>query len=181
MEVKLNNKMKILRSFIGWIPVLFISIAFYGLFFFLLLKALLLNIIELEESFSYTASLVLSSTLVVVVTIIAFRKLIDVVSSYQLSVVGGIIFIKGRNGKDKLDEELALESIKGIAFDTDSLEKLKPKFGILKDLAASRITFYRNKNDSVCLDFGTKAFQKDSLRDFLIFVKEYGVQNNVGV
>ena len=55
-------------------------------------------------------------------------------------------------------------------------EKISLNKGILQEQIESRMTFYLKSGDSFKLDFSTKAFDKNSLYKFLIYVEHKGIE-----
>lgn len=183
MEVRVNTKKEILKSFVGWLPLALAAIVFYGMIFVVLIMWLLTNFVGIEQDLARQIGLLISGVLLVVCLFLYLNRLTKSLSSYRLAVEGENLLVKGITGWRSLDKEVPINTIQKIYIGTNPifLEKLSSGHGAIKDQVASRLTFFPSAGKSFQLDFATKAFDNESLYRFLVSVKSKGVETNVSI
>lgn len=183
MEVRINSKKKILKSFIGWLPLALFSLVFYGMIFVLLVMYILSNIFDIEETLARQISWVVGGGLLVISGFFYLNWLTKSLSSYQLSITNEMLKVKGKAGWKSLDIEVSVNNIDAINIgqSANMAEKLSQGHGAIQDQVASRLNFIPASGKPFKLDFAAKAFDNDSLYQFLVFAKSKGIQTNVSV
>lgn len=183
MEVRVNTKKEILKSFVNWLPLALVAIVCYGMIFTGLIMWLLTKFAEIEQDLARQIGLPLGGVILIVSLYLYFNWLTKSLSSYRLSIEGENLLVKGIAGWSTLDKEVPISAIQKIYIgaNANSLEKLSSGHGAVNDQVASRLTFFPNTGKSFKLDFAAKAFDNQSLYEFLIFIKSKGVETNVSV
>ena len=183
MEVRVNTKKEILKSFVGWLPLALVAIAFYGMIFTGLIMWLLTNFAGIEQELARLIGLPIGGVLLVVCLFLYFNWLTKLLSSYRLAIEGDNLLVKGIAGWSTFDKEVPINTIQKIHIgeSANSLEKLSPGHGAINDQVASRLTFFPSVGKSFKLDFAAKAFDNESLYNFLVAIKGKGVKTNVSV
>ncbi|HCG7097390.1 TPA: hypothetical protein NJ330_001971 [Vibrio parahaemolyticus] len=183
MEVKNNSKKKILKSFVGWLPLALVSLVFYGVIFVFLVTYLLTNIFGIEETLARQIGGGTGGVLLVLASYLNIYWLTNSLSSYQLSIFNDTLRVKGKAGWKSLDIEVPVSSIReiNIGQNANMVEKLSAGHGAIQDQVASRLNFIPLSGKPFNLDFAAKAFDNESLYQFLVFAKSKGIQTNVSV
>ena len=183
MEVRNNSKKKILKSFFGWLPLALVSLVFYGMIFVLLVMYLLTNIFSIEETLARQIGWVIGGGLLMLSCYLYINWLTKSLSSYQLSIINDTLRVKGKAGWKSLNIEIPVSSIQeiNIGQSTNMAEKLSAGHGAIQDQVASRLNFIPLSGKPFKLDFAAKAFDNESLYEFLVFAKSKGIQTNVSV
>jgi len=70
VEVRINSKKKILKSFIGWLPLALVSLVFYGMIFVLLVMYILSNVFGIEETLARKIGWVVGGGLLVLSVVV---------------------------------------------------------------------------------------------------------------
>jgi hypothetical protein len=185
MKVKVNSKKTILKSFIGWLPLMLFSALFYGAILFLATLTLFNAFTEIDNELATQLSYAMSALLVVIGTYFYLKGISNSLSSYKLSIQNGSISIKGRSGWKTVNTEIPLNKIQKISLGKSSniVEKIAffPNIGSrqIKDQVASRLTFFLEEEKPIKLDFATKAFDGESLYDFFVHLNDQGIKTNV--
>ncbi|MCQ3829374.1 hypothetical protein HXX02_07940, partial [Microbulbifer elongatus] len=104
-------------------------------------------------------------------------------SSYQLSIANEKLRVKGKSGWRSLDTEVPLSTIREINIGQfeNAAEELSAGHGAIQGQVASRLNFIPVSGKPFNLDFAAKAFDNESLYEFLVFAKSKGIQTNVRV
>jgi len=183
MEVRVNTKKVILKSFIGWLPLALVAIVFYGMIFTGLIMWLLTNFAGVEQELARKIGLPLGGVLLISSLFLYLNWLTKSLSSYHLAIEGDNLLVKGIAGWSTLDKEVPINTIQKICIgaNANSLEKLSSGHGAINDQVASRLTFFPSAGKSFKLDFAAKAFDNESLYNFLVSIKSKGVETNVSV
>ncbi|WP_444912816.1 hypothetical protein [Microbulbifer sp. PAAF003] len=183
MEVRRNSKRKILKSFLCWLPLALVSLVFYGMIFVLLIMYLLKNIFGIDEALARQIGWVIGGGLLVLSGYLYLSWLTKSLSSYQLSIINEILRVKGKAGWKSLDIEVPVSTIReiNIGQSANKAEKLSAGHGAIQDQVASRLNFIPVSGKPFKLDFAAKAFDNESLYEFLVFTKSKGIQTNVSV
>lgn len=183
VEVKNNSKKKILKSFVGWLPLALVSLVFYGVIFVFLVTYLLTNIFGIEETLARQIGGGTGGVLLVLASYLNIYWLTNSLSSYQLSIFNDTLRVKGKAGWKSLDIEVPVSSIReiNIGQNANMVEKLSAGHGAIQDQVASRLNFIPLSGKPFNLDFAAKAFDNESLYQFLVFAKSKGIQTNVSV
>lgn len=183
MEVRINSKKKILKSFVGWLPLALLSLVFYGMIFALLVMYLITNVFGVEEILARQIGWVIGSGLLVLSGYFYLSWLTKSLSSYQLSIINETLRVKGKAGWKSLDIEIPVSTIGeiNIGQSANTAEKLSAGHGAIQDQVASRLNFIPVSGKPFKLDFAAKAFDNESLYEFLVFAKSKGIQTNVRV
>ena len=183
MEVRVNTKKQILKSFIGWSPLALVAVVFYGMIFTGLIIWLLTDFAGIEQELARQVGLPVGGALLIASLIIYLRWLTKSLSSYHLAIEGDNLLVKGIAGWSSLDKEVPINTIQKIYIgaSANSLEKLSSGHGAINDQVVSRLTFFPSVGKSFKLDFATKAFDNESLYKFLIAINSKGVETNVSV
>lgn len=183
MEVRVNTKKEILKSFVGWLPLALVAIVFYGMIFVGLIMWLLTDFVGVGQDLARQIGLPIGGVLLIVCLFLYFNWLTKSLSSYRLAVEGENLLVKGIAGWRTLDKEVPINTIQKIYIgaNANSLEKLSSGHGAINDQVASRLTFFPNAGKSFKLDFAAKAFDNESLYKFLVSIKSKGVETNVSV
>jgi len=183
VKVKINSKKNILKSLIGWLPLALVSLVFYGMIFVLLVMYLLSNVFGVEESLARHISWVVGGGLLVLSGYLYLSWLTKSLSSYQLSISNDTLKVKGKAGWKSIDIEIPVNTIQEINIGqrANIAEKLSAGHGAIQDQVASRLNFIPISGKPFKLDFAAKAFDNESLYDFLVFAKSKGIQTNVSV
>ncbi len=183
MEVTINSKKKILKSFTGWLPLAVFSLVFYGMIFAFLFMYLLSNVFSIEETLARQIGWMIGGGLLVISGYLYLNWLTKSLSSYQLSIVNETLKVRGINGWKSINIEVPVSTIQeiNIGQNANMAEKLSSGHGAIKDQVASRLNFVPLAGKPFKLDFAAKAFDNESLYDFLVFAKSKGIQTNVSV
>ena len=183
MEVRNNSKKKILKSFVGWLPLALVSLVFYGIIFVWLVMYLLTTIFGIEETLARQIGWVIGGGLIVLSGYLYLSWFTKSLSSYQLSVFNETLRVKGKAGWKSLDIEVPVSTIReiNIGQSANMAEKLSAGHGAIQDQVASRLNFIPLSGKPFKLDFAAKAFNNESLYEFLVFAKSKGIQTNVSV
>ena len=183
MEVRVNTKKAILKSFVGWLPLALAAIVFYGMIFTGLIMWLLTKFAGIEQELARQIGLSIGGVLLIVCLFLYFNWLTKSLSSYRLAIEGENLLVKGIAGWSTLDKEVPINTIQKIYIgaNANSLEKLSSGYGAVNDQVASRLTFFPCVGKSFKLDFAAKAFDNESLYNFLVSIKSKGVETNVSV
>lgn len=183
MEVRVNSKKEILKSFLGWLPLALVSLVFYGMIFVLLVMYLLTNLSGIEETSARQIGWVIGVMLLVFSAYLYLRWLTNSLSSYQLSITDETLKVRGKAGWKSLDIEVPINTIQeiNIGQSANMAEKLSAGHGAIQDQVASRLNFIPTSGMPFKLDFAAKAFDNESLYEFLVFAKSKGIQTNVSV
>ncbi|MCJ8351500.1 hypothetical protein [Moritella sp.] len=183
MEVRINSKKEILKSFVGWLPLALFCVVFYGMIFVLVIMYLLSNVLSIEEVLARQIGWVIGGALLVFLGYLYINWLTKSLSSYHLSISNSTLRVKGKTGWKSLDIEVPLNTIReiNIGQSASMAEKLSGGHGAIQDQVASRLSFIPSSGKPFKLDFAAKAFDNESLFEFLIFAKSKGLQTNVSV
>tara|TARA_R110002072_G_C7827534_1_gene523870 strand:+ start:425 stop:976 length:552 start_codon:yes stop_codon:yes gene_type:complete len=183
MEVSLNSKKVILKSFLGWLPIALVSLVIYGLLFVFLIMWLLMNIVGFDEALARQVGWVIGVILLALSSYAYLSWLTNSLSSYCLSIENDELRVKGKAGWNRVDTELPVNEIEKIYIgqNANAAEKLSSGHGVIRDQVDSRLTFFPTKGKPFKLDFAAKAFDNDSLYDFLVFAQSKGIETNVSV
>ncbi|WP_045858710.1 hypothetical protein [Teredinibacter purpureus] len=183
MEVRVNTKKQILKSFAGWLPLALVAIVFYGMIFTGLIMWLLTKFAGIEQELARQIGLPVGGVLLVASLFLYFNWLTKSLSSFHLAIEGDNLLVKGIAGWSTLDKEVPINTIKKIYIgaNANSLEKLSSGHGAINDQVASRLTFFPYTGKTFKLDFAAKAFNNESLYKFLVAIKGKGVETNVSV
>jgi len=182
MEVRIKTKQEILKSFIGFIPVAMTAIIFYGFLFVGIVMWILMNFYD-EES-AMIIAIPVGTVLLLISIYIYLRALINSLSSYKLSINDENILIKGKAGWGGLDKVMPLSEIRRISLGNvatalEELSFLSQYRGAIKNQVASRLTFYPSEGKPFKLQFAANAFDEQSLYEFLVLIKDKGIETNV--
>ena len=144
MEVRVNTKKEILKSFICWLPLALLATVFYGMIFTGLVMWLFTNFAGIEQELARKISLPIGGVLLVVCLFLYFNWLTKSLFSYRLALEGDNLLIKGIAGWSTLDKAIPISSIQKIYIgeNANSLEKLSSGHGAINDQVASRLTFF---------------------------------------
>ncbi len=183
MEARINSKKKILKSFVGWLPLVLVSLVFYGMIFVLVVMYLLSNVLSVEETLARQIGWVIGGGLLVFSGYLYINWLTKSLSSYHLSIGNNTLRVKGKAGWKSLDVEAPVNTIREINIGQSAsiAEKLSAGHGGIQDQVASRLNFFPVSGKPFKLDFAAKAFDNESLYEFLVFAKSKGIQTNVSV
>ncbi len=183
MEVRVNGKKKILKSFVGFLPLALVSLVFYGMIFVLLVMYLLKNVFGIEENLAREVGWVIGSGLLLLSSYLYLNWLTSSLSSYKLSITNEKLRVKGKAGWRSLDIEIPVSTIReiNIGQSANMAEKISAGHGAIQDQVASRLNFIPVSGNPFKLDFAAKAFDNESLYEFLVFAKILGIQTNVRV
>jgi len=183
VKVKINSKKNILKSLTGWLPLALVSLVFYGMIFVLLVMYLLSNVFGVEEPLARHIGWVVGGGLLVLSGYLYLSWLTKSLSSYQLSISNDALKVKGKAGWKSIDIEIPVNTIQEINIGqrANMAEKLSAGDGAIQDQVASRLNFIPISGKPFKLDFAAKAFDNESLYDFLVFAKSKGIQTNVSV
>ena len=183
MEVRINSKKKIFKSFVGWLPLVLVSLGLYGMMFGALVMYLLADVFGIEETLARKIGWLIGGGLLVLSSYLYLSWLTKTLSSYQLSITNETLRVKGKAGRKSLDVEIPVSTISeiNIGQSANTLEKLSAGHGYIEDQVASRLNFIPASGKQFKLDFATKAFDNESLYEFLVFAKSKGIQTNVSV
>ena len=183
MEVKVNNKKEILKSFIGWLPLALGATVFYGMLFIFIIKRLLTEFIDISQELAGEVGLLFGVVVLVTCLYLYLNWITKSLSSYRLAIRGEILLVKGISGWKTLDKEVPINSIQKIYIgaNASTVEKLSSGHNAVSEQVASRLVFFTREGKSFKLDFAAKAFDNKSLFDFLVTIKRNGIDTNVGV
>jgi hypothetical protein len=183
MKVSVNSKKIILKSFMGWLPLALASLVFYGALFVVLIMLLLTNFVGVEEKLARQIGWGLGSILLALSSYVYLSRLTSSLSSYWLSIENDKLKVRGKNGWRSLDTEIPVSTIEKIYIgqNANAAEKLSSGHGAIRDQVDSRLTFFPISGKPFKLDFAAKAFDNNSLYEFLLFAKSKGIETNVSV
>lgn len=183
MKVSVNSKKKILKSFLGLLPLAIVALVFYGAIFVVLIMWLLTSFVGTEEALARQIGWVIGSILLIVSAYAYLNWLTSSLSSYWLSIEKDKLRVKGKNGWKTLDTEVPVSSVERIYIgqNANAAEKLASGHGAIRDQIDSRLTFFPISGEPFKLDFAAKAFDNNSLYEFLLFAKSKGIDTNVSV
>ena len=183
MKVSVNSKKKILKSFLGWLPLALVSLIIYGAIFLGIIVWLLTSFAGFEEALARDIGWIASPILLSFSFYIYLRNLTSSLSSYWLSIEGETLRVRGKNGWRLLNTELPVRAVKKIYIGqyANAAEKLASGHGAIQDQVESRLTFFPESGKPFRLDFATKAFDNNSLYEFLLFAKSKGIDINICV
>lgn len=183
MRVSVNSKKKILKSFLGWLPLALASLVFYGAIFIVLIMWLLTDFARLEETLARQIGWGVGAILLVLSGYAYISKLTNSLSSYWLSIENDKLRVRGKNGWRSLDTEIPVSAIGKIYIgqNANAAENLSSGHGAMRDQVDSRLTFFPLSGKPFKLDFAAKAFDNNSLYEFLLFAKSKGIETNVSV
>lgn len=182
MKVQVNSKKKILRSFLGWLPLAIGAALFYCALFGVAIMWIFQNYFGFTEVESRSLALPSSAVLVLLGTCFYLNWVTSMLSSFELEIDDEILIVKGKGGWKTIDKRLPFNEIKGIYIgnNPNNLEKLSGH-GVIKDQVASRLTVATNSSQNFKIDFALKAFDHDSLLLFFKAIISRGVDTNVSV
>lgn len=183
MEVRINSNKQILKSFAGWLPLALSCFVFYGMIFVFVAMYLLSNVFGLEEALARKIGWVTGAGFLLLSGHMYIKWLTKSLSSYHLSIGDSTLRVRGKAGWKSLDVEVPITEIKeiNIGQSANISEKLSAGHGVIQDQVASRLNFIPGTGKPFKLDFAAKAFDNESLYEFLVFAKSKGIQTNVGV
>jgi len=183
VEVKINSNKVILKSFSGWLPLALVSLVFYGMIFVVLVMYIMTNLFGIEEASARQIGWLIGSVLLAFLAYLYLKWLLKSLSSYRLSVSGEMLKVKGKAGWKSLDVEIPVHAVQKITIgeSENAAEQLLSGYGAICDQVASRLVFTPVSGKSFKLDFAAKAFNNESLYEFLLFVRSRGIQTNVSV
>lgn len=183
MEVKINCKKEILKSFIGWLPLIIFSIAFYGIIFVGIFIWLLTNYFGISQEYSEIIGWTAGGVFSVLGLYIYLMWLTSSLSSYKLSIINDDLSIKGKSGWRSIDLKVRIESIKRVCIGQSQniFERASSNNRFVADQISSRVTFFPVSGRPFKLDFAAKAFDNRSLYDFLLLIKAKGIEVNINV
>ncbi|MBA4719799.1 MAG: hypothetical protein H2067_01635 [Alcanivorax sp.] len=181
MEVKVNTKKEILKSFIAWLPIAVVSLIFYGTIFIALSIWVLKDMFGIEEALAQKTGWATGIALLSFSTYILLKWQVNKLASYHLSITNEILKVKGITGWRSLDIEVPTNTIREINIGQSSsiAEELLSGYGTLKDQTASRLNFFPASGKPFNLEFAAKAFNNESLYEFLTFAKSKGIKTNI--
>ena len=144
---------------------------------------LLTNIFGIEEILARKMGWFIGGGLLVLSGYLYINWLTNSLSSYQLSVFNDTLRVKGKTGWKSLDIEIPVSSIReiNIGQSANMAEKLSAGHGAIQDQVDSRLNFIPLTGKPFKLDFASKAFDNESLYEFLVFAKSKGIQTNLSV
>ena len=183
MEVSINSKKTILKSFVGWLPLALVSAVFYCVIFVVLIMWLLKSFMGIDEVLARQISWVVGSILLVLSGYFYLRWLTSSLSSYRLAIENDTLKVSGKNGWRSLNAELPVSALEKILLgqNAQAIEKLSDGHGAIRDQIDSRLTFFPKTGKPFKLDFAAKAFDSMSLYEFLVFAKSKGIEINESV
>ncbi len=181
MEVKVNSKIKILKSFQGWFPLVFASVIFYGFFIAGAVIWLIIQLTGMEATHARQIVLMLGLVLLLLGVYAYLNWLTKALSSYRLAVENENLVVKGISGWKSIDLKLPIRAIQKIHIgETSSMtEKISLNHYAVEDQINARLTFFPKDGKTFKLDFASKAFDNESLFDFLVFIQSKGIDTNI--
>ena len=114
MEVKVNSKKKILKSFLGWLPLALTSGFMYGAMFALLIMWLLESYAGFGEEQARHISWVFGALFFVIGCYVYLNMSTKSLSSYRLALRDDLLIVAGKSGWKSLDTEIPINSISKI-------------------------------------------------------------------
>ncbi len=183
VEVVVNSKRKILRSFLRWLPLALASLVFYWVIFGLLAMYVLKTIFGIDETSARQIGWIIGAVLLILFAYIYLKWLTNSLSSYQLSIANETLKVRGKAGWNSVDIEVPVSAIREISIGQTAVmaEKLSSGHGLIQGQVASRLNFFPTSGRPFKLDFAAKAFDNKSLCEFLVFAKSKGIHTNVSV
>ncbi|MCV6623234.1 MAG: hypothetical protein OIF51_15945 [Cellvibrionaceae bacterium] len=183
MEVRIHSKQDILRSFIRLLPLALVAVVFYGMIFAFAAMYLLSGVFGVEETLARQAGWIIGVGLALFSAYFYLDWLTRSLSAYRLSIIDETLSVRGMDGWKSLNIAVAVGTIREINVGQSANEvgKLSSAHGAVRDQIASRLIFIPVSGKPFKLDFATKAFESQSLYNFLIFAQSKGVQTNVCV
>lgn len=183
MKVSINSKKAILKSFLGWLPLALVSLVFYGAIFVFIIMWLLKNFAGIDEVLARQISWIAGSILLILAGYFYLRWLTNSLSSYWLEIEKDTLKVRGKSGWRSLNIELPVSAIDKIYIGQNvaAIEKLSSGHSVIRDQIDSRLTFFPKSGQPFKLDFAAKAFDNNSLYEFMIFAKSKGIETNVRV
>lgn len=159
------------------------SLVFYGAIFFGLIMWLLTSLVGIEEESARRIGWFASPVILAFSFYFYLNWLTSSLSSYWLSIEEDNLRVKGRNGWRVLDVELPVSAVKKIYIGhyANTSEKFASGHGAVQDQIGSRLTFFPVYGKPFNLDFAAKAFDNNSLYEFLLFAKSKGIEINLSV
>lgn len=181
MDVRLNTQEQIVKSFYSWLPMVLVALILYGALFVGLAIWLLMQLFGMEQAVAQTVGLPSGVLLLGGLFYIYVKWLLTALSSYQLSLRGNQLIVKGISGRRTIEHELPMNDVKKIHIGTHTHTMQKPTSGQggAKSKAASRLTFVLGNGDYFKLDFAMNAFDNESLYDALAAMKRKGIDINL--
>ncbi|MCW7551594.1 hypothetical protein NX722_02820 [Endozoicomonas gorgoniicola] len=181
MKVKINSKKKILKSFLGWLPLTLVTIPFYFIFFTGGMMWLLQTLTAIGEEEIKKIALLFGVSFIFIGGFGYINWLTKSLSSYKLSLKNDVLAVCGKSGWGKLNIKIPANTVKEINLGqkANTLEKLSSGNGLIQDQVSSRLTFLKTDGSSFKLDFASKAFDIESLCEFLIFIKSKDIDSNI--
>lgn len=111
MEVSINSKKTILKSFVGWLPLALVSAVFYCVIFVVLIMWLLKSFMGIDEVLARQISWVVGSILLVLSGYFYLRWLTNSLSSYTLAIENDTLKVSGKNGWRSVNTKLPVSAI----------------------------------------------------------------------
>ena len=181
--VRNKSKKDILKSFIGWLPLALMSLGFYGAIFILLVMCSLSNIFGVEETTARQIGWVVGSVLLVFSGYLYLNWITTSLSSYQLSIENDRLKVKGKAGWKSLDIDVPVSAIQeiNIGQSANTVEKVSAGHRAVRDQVSSRLNFIPVSGKPFKLNFAAKAFDNESLFEFLLLAKSKGIKTNASV
>ncbi len=112
MEVKVNTKKQILKSFMGWLPLALVALVFYGALFVGLIMLVLTKFAGLEQEVARLIGLPIAGVLLLISIYSYLNWLTKSLSSYRLAVEGDSLVVKGKAGWGSLNKVVQLAQFK---------------------------------------------------------------------
>ncbi len=178
MKVQNNNKGKILLSLKSLLPLMLAASVFYTVLLICLI-GWLLDVAEIEAQLAQQIIRIAGGIFIVLAPCLYLWKLLNSLSAYQLSIEQDKIKIKGKSGWKSLDTALPISSIERIDVINNTGKSLIYKGKPIEDAIDSKLIFFPKTDKPFKLELVTKAFDNQSLYEFLLFAKTKGIEINL--
>ena len=180
MKVGINDKFTILKNFSSWLPVVSFALIIYWIFLFIAAIWLFEKKIGFPADAAKLWAGVISLIVIFLGILFFTNRLLKKLSSYYLSIENGSIRVSGTSGWRKIDANIPIDSVVAVfvGFNPNIVER-NSGVGVVDDIVESRLSIFLANGSSVKLDYATKAFNRISLIDFIIFLKSNAIETNL--
>ena len=171
---------QMVRAFLGWIPMLLLTIPFYLLVFAMVGNWALSMFMPADAARQYAWVVGVVGFLIFALTYLKYLS--NLFSAYELKLENGVLYVEGSPGWRLVKRAIPLGSIDKIVigdtfttFDQIATLTQGGKSSLLGDIKAGTLVFFPRKEKPFKLVHADKVFNRESLEAFLLNLRSRGV------
>ncbi|MBX9901952.1 MAG: hypothetical protein K2Y28_14340 [Burkholderiaceae bacterium] len=180
MLVERNSLRQMFRAFLGWIPMLVLTIPFYLLVFVIVGNWALSMFMPADIARAY--AWIVGSVGLLIFALAYLRYVSNLLGAYVLKLENDVLCVEGSPGWRLVKRALPLGSIDRIVIG-DTFTKIDQivtvtqggKSSLLGEIKAGTLVFFPKNEKPFKMVFADKAFNRESLEVFLLNLRSRGL------